>query len=100
MGCAFSDKIVYPAYFEANPDSLNAVYRTPNGIYQAHCGLDQVHMSYGHDEVSQDDVEYRLSQLLFSTFTKSPRTTSPRRQRILFVTIPFMLRIVSSSINT
>ncbi len=50
VGCAFSEKIVYPEFFAANPDSHNPLYQTPNGIYREGCGLDQVHFSWGHDE--------------------------------------------------
>lgn len=50
LGCAFSEGIVYPEYFEANPDSKNAAYATENGVYEAGCGLDEVTMSWGHDE--------------------------------------------------
>jgi inositol oxygenase len=50
VGCAFSDKIVYPEFFEDNPDHQHPLYSTPLGIYQKHCGLNEVHMSWGHDE--------------------------------------------------
>ncbi|MFN3325783.1 MAG: inositol oxygenase family protein [Bryobacteraceae bacterium] len=50
VGCAFSDKIVFHEYFADNPDSKVPEYRTPLGIYEKHCGLDQVDMSWGHDE--------------------------------------------------
>ncbi|KIK54192.1 hypothetical protein GYMLUDRAFT_264798 [Collybiopsis luxurians FD-317 M1] len=50
VGCKFSDKIIYPHTFEANPDSKDAVYSTECGIYQPHCGLDNVMLSWGHDE--------------------------------------------------
>ncbi|CEG83146.1 Putative Inositol oxygenase [Rhizopus microsporus] len=50
VGCKFSDKIVYSKYFEKNPDYFRQEYSTLHGIYSPHCGLDQVHMSYGHDE--------------------------------------------------
>ena len=40
VGCAFSDKIVYPELFKNNPDSSHPVYSTPNGIYEEHCGLE------------------------------------------------------------
>ena len=46
VGCAFSDKIVYHEFFADNPDSKNPAYATPNGIYEAHCGLDNVHLSW------------------------------------------------------
>ena len=50
VGCAFSDKIVYPEFFELNPDHSNPKYNTTYGIYEPHCGLHNVHMSWGHDE--------------------------------------------------
>lgn len=50
VGCAFSDKVVYPEFFDANPDSRNPLNRTPCGMYSPACGLDAVHLSRGHDE--------------------------------------------------
>jgi len=50
VGCAFSDKIVYPEFFADNPDSQAPAYQTPCGIYQEGCGLANVHLSWGHDE--------------------------------------------------
>ena len=50
VGCAWSDQIVFPEYFAANPDSRVPEYQTPCGIYQPHCGLDKVNLSWGHDE--------------------------------------------------
>jgi inositol oxygenase len=49
-GCAYSDKIVFHEFFAANPDSNNAVYQTRLGEYRENGGLDQVTMSWGHDE--------------------------------------------------
>ena len=51
VGCQFSDKIIYPETFAANPDSHDQIYSTEYGIYQPHCGLDNVMLSWGHDEV-------------------------------------------------
>lgn len=50
VGCAHSDKIVYPEFFDANPDSRDERYNTKYGVYEPHCGLRNVHMSWGHDE--------------------------------------------------
>lgn len=50
VGCQHSDKIVYPEFFEANPDSKDARYNTKYGVYEPNCGLRNVHMSWGHDE--------------------------------------------------
>jgi inositol oxygenase len=50
VGCKFSDKIVYPEFFADNPDNGDEQYNTQYGIYQQHCGLRNVHLSWGHDE--------------------------------------------------
>ncbi len=50
VGCAFSDKIVFPEFFSKNPDIHNADYNTRLGVYEEGCGLDNVHLSWGHDE--------------------------------------------------
>jgi inositol oxygenase len=50
VGCAYSDKIVYPEFFKNNPDYNNPAYNTKLGIYTEGCGLRNVHMSWGHDE--------------------------------------------------
>lgn len=50
VGCAYSDKIVYPAFFKENPDFNNQHYQTKYGVYSPHCGLDKVDLSWGHDE--------------------------------------------------
>ncbi len=50
VGCAYSDKVVFPQFFADNPDSQEPKYQTPNGIYEAGCGLDKVNLSWGHDE--------------------------------------------------
>ncbi len=50
VGCAFSDKIVYSEFFMDNPDYGNPMLQTPGGIYKEGCGLDNVHLSWGHDE--------------------------------------------------
>jgi len=50
VGCAYSDKIVYPEFFSNNPDYTNEKYNTKYGVYQPNCGLRNVNMSWGHDE--------------------------------------------------
>jgi inositol oxygenase len=50
VGCRYSNKIVFYQAFEANPDFHDATYQTELGIYQPGCGLDEVLMSWGHDE--------------------------------------------------
>lgn len=50
VGCAFDERIIYPDTFAANPDSRDPVYSTKHGIYTPGCGLDNVMLSWGHDE--------------------------------------------------
>jgi len=50
VGCKHADKIVYPEFFANNPDVHDERYNTQYGIYEPHCGLDNVNMSWGHDE--------------------------------------------------
>jgi inositol oxygenase len=49
IGCAWSDQIVFPEYFHNNPDRNVTEYQTKYGIYEPNCGLENVHMSFGHD---------------------------------------------------
>ena len=50
VGCAWSDKIVYPEFFSENPDAQNQQYQTRYGVYSPGCGLRNVQLSWGHDE--------------------------------------------------
>jgi len=50
VGCAFSDRVVFPEFFADNPDAGVPEYQTPCGVYEPGCGLGRVHMSWGHDE--------------------------------------------------
>lgn len=50
VGAGYSDKIVFNKFFADNPDSKNPRYQTRLGIYSQNCGLDNVQLSWGHDE--------------------------------------------------
>lgn len=51
VGCAFSNSIVYhDSTFQRNPDLYNNHYNTKFGLYSPNCGLENVNMSWGHDE--------------------------------------------------
>ncbi|KAH9821371.1 inositol oxygenase [Teratosphaeria destructans] len=50
VGCAFEDSIIYPGTFESNPDAKDSIYSTKYGIYSPGCGMDNVMLSWGHDE--------------------------------------------------
>lgn len=66
VGCAYSDQVVYPELFIDNPDYNHPVYQTNNGIYETGCGLNQVHLSWGHDEyLSQVVKDYLPNEALW-----------------------------------
>jgi len=52
VGCKFKHcpKLRYPHFFELNPDNDDPRYNTELGIYEEGCGLDNVMMSWGHDQ--------------------------------------------------
>ncbi|CAH2354937.1 hypothetical protein CLIB1423_20S00298 [[Candida] railenensis] len=50
VGCKFSKRIIFPDSFKKNPDFLNRLYSNKYGIYSKNCGLDNVMLSWGHDE--------------------------------------------------
>lgn len=60
VGCAYSDKIVYPEFFKENPDYNNKKFNTKLGVYKENCGLDNVKMSWGHDEYLYQIVKDHL----------------------------------------
>lgn len=50
VGCRFQQSCVFHKFFNGNPDNNNPSYNTENGIYKENCGLDNITMSWGHDE--------------------------------------------------
>jgi inositol oxygenase len=62
VGCKFSDEIVYPEYFRDNPDINNVKYNSKFGVYEEGCGLDNVHLSWGHDEYLYNVVKDYLPE--------------------------------------
>jgi inositol oxygenase len=60
VGCAWSDQIVYSEYFQNNPDRNVPEYQTKYGIYEPNCGLENVHMSFGHDGYINEVVKTYL----------------------------------------
>ncbi|EEF48139.1 inositol oxygenase 4 [Ricinus communis] len=50
LGCAFDESNIHHTYFKENPDSKNPTYSTKNGIYEEGCGLENVMISWGHDD--------------------------------------------------
>merc|ERR1711976_1099720 len=65
-GCEFSNQCVFgKESFRDNPDFNNPAYSTKNGIYEEGCGLDNVVMSWGHDEY------------LYNVLKNAPQCTLP-----------------------
>jgi inositol oxygenase len=62
VGCAWSDRIVYPEFFAANPDSQVPEYQTRLGVYKEGCGLGNVDISWGHDEYLYHVVKDHLPE--------------------------------------
>jgi inositol oxygenase len=62
VGCAPSDKIVYPEFFQLNPDTTNKDYNTKYGVYSPNCGLRNVNMSWGHDEYVYHMVKGKMPE--------------------------------------
>ncbi|XP_021749662.1 inositol oxygenase 1-like isoform X2 [Chenopodium quinoa] len=50
VGCAFDESIVHHKYFALNPNYDNPAYNTKYGMYSEGCGLENVLMSFGHDD--------------------------------------------------
>ncbi|XP_068526329.1 inositol oxygenase [Anas acuta] len=51
VGCKVQSSVVFSdSTFHQNPDSRDPRYSTECGMYQPHCGLENVLMSWGHDE--------------------------------------------------
>jgi inositol oxygenase len=62
VGCAFSDRIVYPEFFADNPDQGDPRLQSACGVYEPSCGLRHVHLSWGHDEYLYHVVKDRLPE--------------------------------------
>jgi len=51
VGCRFDESIVFHnETFKDNPDAKDPRYNTECGVYQPGCGLENIVMSWGHDE--------------------------------------------------
>merc|ERR1711991_115817 len=50
VGCAIPEAVVFPEYNKLDPDMADSRYNTALGIYEPHCGLDALTLTWGHDE--------------------------------------------------
>ncbi len=62
VGCRFSESIVLSEFFSENPDARDPRYNTHYGVYEPHTGLENVHLSWGHDEYLYQVVRDRLPE--------------------------------------
>ncbi|KAM6301745.1 inositol oxygenase [Podargus strigoides] len=63
VGCKVQKSVVFgDSTFHDNPDTRDPRYSTEYGMYQPHCGLENVLMSWGHDE-------YMYRVMKFNNFT-------------------------------
>lgn len=50
VGCRMAEQHTFSKFYMLNPDSKDPRYNTTHGMYAPNCGLDNVLMSFGHDE--------------------------------------------------
>jgi inositol oxygenase len=50
VGCRIPDSVVFPEFNAFNKDMQDPRYNKPLGIYQPHCGIENVMWAWGHDE--------------------------------------------------
>ncbi|EGC32573.1 hypothetical protein DICPUDRAFT_49534 [Dictyostelium purpureum] len=50
VGCRHDESNIFYEYFRDNPDYYDSKYNSLCGVYKENCGLDNVIMSWGHDE--------------------------------------------------
>ncbi|KAL9883171.1 myo-inositol oxygenase [Glossina fuscipes fuscipes] len=64
VGCAWSDSIVYRKHsFQGNPDAENPQYNGKYGMYSPQCGIDNLLMSWGHDEYMYQVLKHNKTKL-------------------------------------
>ncbi|CAH1118738.1 unnamed protein product [Phaedon cochleariae] len=64
VGCEWSDNIVYRnTSFSKNIDGQNPKYNTKYGIYEPHCGIDNLMLSWGHDEYLYRMLKHNKAKL-------------------------------------
>jgi inositol oxygenase len=62
VGCAYSDRVVYPEFFSDNADRHDPSLQSRCGVYEEGCGLRNVHLSWGHDEYLYHVVKDRMPE--------------------------------------
>ncbi|CAG4932045.1 unnamed protein product [Colias eurytheme] len=64
VGCKWAESIVYGLdSFKDNPDTYNPKYNTLYGMYKPNCGIDNVLISWSHDEYLYQFLKHNKSTL-------------------------------------
>lgn len=50
VGCKYQKSIIFYDSLRKNPDYNNPIYNTKYGVYSKHCGIQNLKLSFGHDE--------------------------------------------------
>ena len=70
VGCKFPKSIVYFDTMEGNPDFDHPVYSTEYGVYEPGCGIENIKLSFGHDEylyqVLRHNTNHKLSEKYYN----------------------------------
>jgi len=50
VGCKLPESCIFSEFNSLNMDNCHPEMQTDLGVYEAHCGLDNLHLAWGHDE--------------------------------------------------
>jgi inositol oxygenase len=64
VGCALPESCVYPEFNQLNPDMRDSRYSSELGIYEKHCGLDNLTLAWGHDEYLFQVLQHHKGNLI------------------------------------
>lgn len=69
VGCQFGKSIVYyDDLVTLNSDYDHVVYGSPNGIYQPNCGIENLTLSFGHDEYLYQILRHNKSHMMTNKY--------------------------------
>lgn len=63
VGCQYSKHIAFYDTLKCNLDYNHPIYSTKNGIYNENCGIENLLMTYGHDEYLYQVLKYNSHKL-------------------------------------
>lgn len=65
VGCKFPESIVFYDTMRDNPDFNDSRYNTELGVYEQNCGMENVKISFGHDEYLYMVLKHNKEQHIF-----------------------------------